>query len=64
MPKSHNHIEQLHIDAEALARAFRGNPCRFEKMVKILRRNGASDGDIVRAMSRATTLISPLRVIR
>jgi hypothetical protein len=55
-----NNIE---LDGEALCRAFR-YPSRFEKLVEILRRNGASDGDIVRAMARATTLISAVRVHR
>jgi hypothetical protein len=53
----------IELDGEALARAYR-HPRHFEKLVEILKRNGASDGDIVKAMARATTLISALRVHR
>jgi len=53
----------IELDGEALARAFR-NPRRFEKLVEILRHNGASDRDVLAAMARAKTTISPLRVIR
>src|SRR5262245_2842515 len=42
----------VEIDGEALARAFR-NPRRFEKLVEILRRNGASDRAILAAMARS-----------
>jgi len=50
-------------DSEALARVY-NNPRRFKKLVEILKRNGASDADIVRALARAKTLISALRVNR
>jgi hypothetical protein len=53
----------IELDGEALARAYR-HPHHFKRLVEILRRNGASDGDIVRAMARTPTVISPLRVIR
>jgi hypothetical protein len=46
-----------------LARVY-NNPRRFKKLVEILKRNGASDADIVRALARAKTLISALRVNR
>jgi hypothetical protein len=50
----------IELDGEALARAYR-NPDRFKRLVEILRRNGASDADIVKAMARARTLLSALR---
>jgi len=50
----------IELDGQALARAY-ANPTRFKRLVEILRRNGASDADIVRAMARAKTVISPLR---
>jgi len=53
----------IELDGEALARAY-NNPRRFKKLVEILKRNGASDADIVRAMAGAKTLISAVRVIR
>jgi hypothetical protein len=52
-----------HIDGEALARAAR-NPKHLKRLVEILRRNGASDRDIVQAMARARTVISALRLRR
>jgi hypothetical protein len=51
------------LDGEALARAAR-HPRRLKALVEILRRNGASDRDIVQAMVRAKTVISALRVPR
>ena len=58
-----NNPNQTRLDGEALARARR-NPRRFDKLVEILRRNGASDRDIVQAMAHAKTVISALRVLR
>jgi hypothetical protein len=64
MFESHETLpKSIELDGEALARAYR-QPHHFKRLVEILRRNGASDGDIVRAMARAPTVISPLRVIR
>ena len=54
---------RIEVDGEALARVY-NNPRRFKKLVEILKRNGASDADIVRALARAKTLISALRVNR
>jgi len=53
----------IELDGEALARVY-NSPRRFKKLVEILKRNGASDADIVRALARAKTLISALRVNR
>jgi hypothetical protein len=53
----------IELDGEVLARAY-PNPHRFKKLVELLRHNGVSDADIVRAMARAKTVISALRVIR
>jgi len=50
----------IELDGEALARAYR-NPDRFQRLVEILKRHGATDADIVRAMARANTMCSPLR---
>jgi hypothetical protein len=61
--ESQDHIERLQIDGEALARAY-PNPRHFKKLVERLKRHGASDGDIVRALAGAKTLISALRVNR
>jgi vancomycin permeability regulator SanA len=56
-------IKSIELDGEALARAY-NSPRRFKKLVDILKRNGASDGDIVRALAGVKTLISALRVNR
>jgi len=58
--QSESHESGAYLDGEALARVYR-NPARFKKLVEILKRNGASDADIVKAMARAKTIISPLR---
>jgi hypothetical protein len=61
MSDSHQSLpNSIELDGEALARAY-PNPSRFKKLVEMLRRNGASDADIVKAMARAKTIISPLR---
>jgi hypothetical protein len=52
-----------HVDGEELARAAR-NRQDFATLVRRLRRDGASDRDIVQALARAKTVISALRVRR
>ena len=50
----------IEIDGEALARAYH-NPSLFKDMVEKLRRKGAADRDILRAMASAKTLTNALR---
>jgi hypothetical protein len=52
---------QIHIDGEALARARRSSKT-FDKLVQHLRSKGATDNDIVQAMTSAKTIVSPLRL--
>jgi hypothetical protein len=47
------------LDGEALARAMR-SPRAFQRLVTILRSSGVTDGEIVRAMAAARTVIRPL----
>lgn len=45
------------IDGNALIRALRYSPARFHKLRGELIKNGATDGELVRAMASATELV-------
>jgi len=53
-------MSDIMIDGNALIRAKRISKRRFEKMVSFYRARGATDRDLVQAMTAATQMIDPL----
>jgi len=55
-----SNIMNIEIDGNALIRAKKISERRFEKIVSFYRARGATDRDLVQAMTAATQMIDPL----